>query len=134
MTPQLGNCRRCKKLFIRSRDICPECYEKQEQDFLKVTAYIRENQGATIQEVSDETGVTVSQIRQFIWSGRILISDLPNLSYPCEGCGALIRKEKMCKSCLQNLYQLAEQVDGKEKEERNENDRKSSVSYISHKY
>lgn len=107
---QLGNCPRCRKLYLKIRDICDECYQKQEHDFVKVAAHLREDPGDTIQEVSDATKVSVGQIRQFILQGRILASNFPNLSYPCEICGTLIHKGKTCKNCMNTIHKQTNSI------------------------
>lgn len=106
-TTQLGNCPKCGKLYMRIRSICNECYQKQEDDFLKTAKYLRDHRGSTIQELSEDTGVTITQIRQFIWAGRIIVNQFPNLSYPCESCGSPIQTGRKCSSCLDTLNQLA---------------------------
>jgi uncharacterized protein len=87
------------------RDICDECYKKQEDDYQKVATFLRDQPGTTIQELSDETGVTVAQIRHFILIGRILVSDFPNLSYSCEICGKKIKVGRICTSCKDSISQ-----------------------------
>ncbi|ETI67703.1 TIGR03826 family flagellar region protein [Neobacillus vireti] len=134
-TPQLTNCPKCGKLFLRIRNICDGCYQKQEEDFLKAAGYLREHSGITIQELSDQTGVSVTQIRQFIWAGRILVDQFPNLSYPCETCGNMIQKGRKCKDCLDTINKLASQISNRE--EKGEGDRsheRKSLAggYISH--
>lgn len=130
-TPQLGNCPKCRKLFLRIRNICDECYQKQEDDYLKVAAYLREYPGTTLQDVSDETEVSVSQIRQFILAGRILMGSFPNLSYPCETCGKMIRGGKTCKSCLAQVNQLSNHTSKEEKEHSQEKNNNAG-GYITH--
>ncbi|MEH7073158.1 flagellar protein [Neobacillus drentensis] len=130
-TPQLGNCPKCKKLYLRVRNICDECYQKQEEDYLKTAAYLREYPGSTIQEVSDETKVSVTQIRQYILSGRILMGSFPNLSYPCEICGNMIRGGKACKSCLAQVNQISNQT-SKEEKEHNPEKNNNAGGYITH--
>jgi flagellar operon protein (TIGR03826 family) len=129
------NCPKCGKLYLRIRNICDVCYQKQEDDFLKAAAYLRDHSGITIQELSDATDVTVTQIRQFIWAGRILVDQFPNLSYPCETCGNMIQTGKKCSSCMDTLNKLASQVE--KREEKDEGDRSNERNgiaggYISH--
>jgi flagellar operon protein (TIGR03826 family) len=129
-TPQLGNCPKCRKLYLRIRNICDECYQKHEEDYLKTAAYLREYPGSTIQEVSEETQVSVVQIRQFILSGRIIMGNFPNLTYPCETCGNMIRAGKTCKSCRAKINQIEQQAD---KEEREHSQEKTKAGgYITH--
>jgi uncharacterized protein len=98
------------------RDICDECYKKQEDDYQKAATFLRDYPGTTIQELSDETEVSVAQIRQFILTGRILVSDFPNLSYSCEICGKKIKVGRICSSCNDSISQPTghEEKDGKD--------------------
>ncbi|MDQ1146314.1 ribosomal protein L32 [Bacillus sp. SORGH_AS 510] len=73
---------------------------------MKTAAYLREYPGSTIQEVSDETKVTVAQIREYILAGRIVMGSFPNLTYPCGTCGSMIRSGKICKSCSTQINQF----------------------------
>ena len=48
---ELRNCARCGKVYAKTvRDICPECYRKEEEDFQKVYRFLqnRKNREATI--------------------------------------------------------------------------------------
>jgi uncharacterized protein len=107
----LGNCVRCGKLFLKVRDICQDCYQKQEDNFVLVNEYLRTHKSSTIQEVSEETGVSIAQIRQFILANRIQLSFFPNLSYPCDSCGSPIKEGKKCHSCLVTISELSKQVE-----------------------
>ncbi|MBN2980638.1 TIGR03826 family flagellar region protein [Cohnella algarum] len=100
----LANCPRCGKLFARNfRDICPNCMKDIEREYETCIEYLRANKGATITELSDETGVSVKQITRFIKEGRISLYNAPNMSYPCEVCGTLIREGNMCDNCRARL-------------------------------
>ncbi|GAE09095.1 flagellar protein [Paenibacillus sp. JCM 10914] len=74
-----------------------------EKEYEKCVTYLREQKGATIHEVSEATEVSVRQITKFIKEGRISIANAPNLAYPCEVCGILIRESNMCDSCRTRL-------------------------------
>ncbi|GIO33288.1 MULTISPECIES: TIGR03826 family flagellar region protein [Paenibacillus] len=100
----LANCPRCGKLFAANfRDICPSCIKDIEHEYEICVQYLREERGATIQELSEATGVSVKQITRFIREGRISVMNAPNLMYPCEVCGTLIREGHMCDSCRTRL-------------------------------
>mgnify|MGYP001054468678 CR=1 FL=1 len=103
---KLANCSRCDALFVQVvRDICPKCYQEVEKEYELCVKFLRkrENRGATIQQLSEGTGVSVKQITRFIKEGRISIEGNPNLGYPCERCGATIRKGNFCPSCMRSL-------------------------------
>ncbi|AOZ93232.1 TIGR03826 family flagellar region protein [Paenibacillus crassostreae] len=101
----LGNCPRCGKLFAMNfRDICPECTKAIEGEYQLCSDFLRDHRGATMTELSEETGVAIRQITKFIREGRISVIDAPNLSYPCEVCGtAFIQEGNMCNSCRTRL-------------------------------
>jgi uncharacterized protein len=107
----LGNCVRCGKLFLKIRDICQDCYQKQEDNFVLVNDYLRNHKNGTIQEVSEETGVSIAQIRQFILAKRIQVNYFPNLTYPCDTCGSQIKEGKNCHSCMVTINELSKQVE-----------------------
>lgn len=78
----------------------------------------------TVYNVSDrrKTGVEEELILKFIRQKRIQISNFPNLGYPCERCGTLIREGRYCLSCDQDLASQMSQLDQLEqleKEKRN---------------
>ncbi len=100
MALNIANCPRCGKVFAKGlREVCHACFDEIEGEYNKCTEYLRENKGATIAELSDATGVTIRQITRFIKEGRISLYNAPNLSYPCESCGTLIREGNLCDTC-----------------------------------
>lgn len=104
MGMNLGNCPRCGRLFANNfRDICPSCIKEIEEEYEKCLNYLREEKLATIQEVHEATGVSIKQITKFIKEGRISVANNPNMTYPCEVCGVLIREGNMCDSCRTRL-------------------------------
>nr|WP_285855381.1 TIGR03826 family flagellar region protein [Paenibacillus cellulositrophicus] len=101
---ELANCPRCGRLFAANfRDICPNCIKEIEREYEICVDYLREQKGANIQELSEATGVSVKQITSFVREGRISVVNAPNLMYPCEVCGTLIREGHMCDSCRTRL-------------------------------
>ncbi|MFU1796312.1 TIGR03826 family flagellar region protein [Paenibacillus azoreducens] len=100
----LANCPRCGRLFAANfKDMCPNCIKEIEHEYEKCVQYLREEKGATIQELSEATEVSIKQITRFIREGRISVMNAPNLMYPCEVCGNLIREGHMCDSCRSRL-------------------------------
>jgi flagellar operon protein (TIGR03826 family) len=98
------NCPRCGKIFAKNfRDMCNNCHQALEKDFQRCIEHLRENKGVTIQQLSDDTEITIKQITRWIREGRISVANAPNLSYPCEVCGTLIRDGHMCDSCKSRL-------------------------------
>ncbi|WP_274654209.1 TIGR03826 family flagellar region protein [Paenibacillus humicola] len=100
----VDNCPRCGKLFTKNfRDVCPACIKEIDREYALCADYLRRNRGATTQELSEATGVSAKQITRFIREGRISLVGAPNLGYPCELCGTLIRESHICADCRNKL-------------------------------
>lgn len=111
MVSNIENCPICGRIFAKNfKDVCPNCIKELEKQYEHCVAYLRENKGANIQELSDETGVSIKQITKFIREGRISMMNAPNLAYPCEICGTLIREGNMCDSCRMKLVKDVKQL------------------------
>lgn len=107
----LDNCPRCGRLFARNfRDVCPVCMREIDKEYQLCADYLRENKGAIISELSEQTGVSIKQITKFIREGRISMMNAPNLSYPCESCGTLIRENHICAQCRSRLLKDARSI------------------------
>ncbi|MFD1953944.1 TIGR03826 family flagellar region protein [Paenibacillus thailandensis] len=100
----VDNCPRCGRLFAKNlREFCPNCIREIDKQYEKCADYLRENKGATIVELSEAVDVSIRQITKFIREGRISLMNAPNLSYPCEVCGTLIRESHICDNCRKRL-------------------------------
>ncbi|WP_209973934.1 TIGR03826 family flagellar region protein [Paenibacillus eucommiae] len=100
----VANCPRCGRIFVKGfNEVCPNCLKEVDQQYERCIKYLRENKGATINELSEATDVTMRQITKFIREGKISIVHAPNMSYPCEVCGASIRDKSICDSCRSKL-------------------------------
>ncbi|UII55624.1 hypothetical protein LS684_18670 [Cytobacillus spongiae] len=115
---ELSNCPKCGDIFVltKFRDICQKCWKEEEQAFELVYNFIRkrENRTATMTQVEEATGVDEALIIKFIKKGRLKLTQFPNLGYPCEKCGKLIQKGKICDPCSELLRK---QLQSLEKEE-----------------
>jgi Predicted transcriptional regulator len=97
-------CPRCNKLFAKHfREMCNNCHQELEKDYERCIEYLRKNKGLTIQQLSEDTEISIKQITRWIREGRISLMDAPNLTYPCEVCGTLIRESNMCDACRGRL-------------------------------
>jgi len=90
--------------------VCPACVREIDKEYETCANYLRENRGASITELSEETGVSIRQITKFIREGRISLMDAPNLSYPCESCGVLIQSNNLCDSCRNRLVNASKNL------------------------
>ncbi|MBT2600135.1 MULTISPECIES: TIGR03826 family flagellar region protein [unclassified Oceanobacillus] len=103
---ELANCVRCDTVYVKTtRDICTDCFQKEEQAFQKVYAFlrVRKNRQATLSEIVDATEVKEVLITKFIKERRLQVKNFPNLGYPCENCNTTITSGKFCDNCLDKL-------------------------------
>lgn len=104
---ELSNCPNCNSVFVKTqfREVCQNCWKEEEKQFETVYQFIRkrENRAATIGQVEEQTGVEEELILKFIRSGRLQITHFPNLGYPCDKCGKIIRTGKLCETCAVEL-------------------------------
>lgn len=112
----LSNCPECGKLYVRTRiDMCPDCVKKIEEDIGKAIAFMRSHPKSTISELSEATGLSIKRITKFILKKRIHLEDFPNLEYPCERCGTMIRSNRVCNDCYLNITSLVQSFKNKDR-------------------
>ena len=102
-------CKLCKKLFqdnLGRGQFCPGCVKKMDDDFIKVREYIYQHELADVDEVSEETGVSVNVILHLLKEGRIMIGgseDDGGGLLVCEMCKKPINAGRLCKACKANF-------------------------------
>jgi flagellar operon protein (TIGR03826 family) len=100
----VDNCPRCGRLYVKNlMNLCQPCIKDLEHEYETCVEYLRKNRGTNIQELSDATEISIKEITRFIREGRISIANAPNMMYPCEVCGTLIRDGHMCDNCRSRL-------------------------------
>lgn len=106
-----SNCPRCGKLFNKiSSPICVTCEAEEERIFLMVREYIEKNKNATVSEVVQATGVSLKKIQRYLKEGRIEATDGMEGALRCSSCGASIPSGRMCKSCIEEVEQNAQDM------------------------
>lgn len=119
---QLDNCSSCGQIYVKNafREVCETCYKEEEAKYQTVYKYIRqrENRTATMDQVVEDTGVEEYLIIKFIRKGRIQLVHFPNLGYPCDRCGRIIREDKLCQSCKKDIHGQLSQLEREEERER----------------
>lgn len=115
---ELRNCPTCNGFFNYTgiREVCIECAQKEEKMYEDVYRFLRkrENRAATIEKIVEQTGVTESLLHQWVRKGRLQPTMFPNLGYPCEQCGGLTTKGKLCESCVTSLKNDLQQLEAVE--------------------
>lgn len=132
------NCPNCGTLFVKMKfkDVCDACYKEEEAEFEKVYQFIRKskNRTAYITQVVEATGVDEALIIKYIKNGRLRMSKFPNLGYPCEQCGNLIKSGRICDDCAHvfrselSAFEKEEQRQREIKEKEKEKEKK--VTYL----
>lgn len=110
---KLKNCPECGRVFVAHvATVCPDCQKKIDEEYQRCVDFLRQRQNrmATLQQLSAGTGVSVKRITQFIREGRLSLAEHPNLGYPCDRCGALIREGRLCPDCLSSLANLRREL------------------------
>lgn len=99
------NCRKCGRIFnyVVGSPVCPACREALEADFQRVKEYIRQNRGATINQVSEECEVEISQIHQWLREERLELMEGSSITLQCETCGTAIMSGRYCDKCRRDL-------------------------------
>ncbi|MBP3889452.1 MAG: hypothetical protein J6F30_17645 [Cellulosilyticum sp.] len=98
-------CRNCKKMFqyITGPVLCPRCKQIEEELFLKVKEFLRENPGATLYEVTKVTGVSAALIEKFLRQGRLQVAIDSPITLNCERCGKKVVTGKYCNECKKEI-------------------------------
>lgn len=102
---EVRNCKGCGKLFnyLAGPPLCPACTAALDEKFAEVKEYVYDHPGVGIQEVSDEMGVTIPQIKQWIREERLSFAEDSMIGLECEGCGTTIKTGRFCKACKDKL-------------------------------
>ncbi len=103
MLDNVRKCKECGKLFnFIGRPICPDCLKRMDDEFQSVRKYIYDNPNAGIEEVSEETEVSVKTIMRFLREGRLQLRSASG-ALLCEKCGKPLQTGTMCEDCKKKL-------------------------------
>lgn len=115
---ELRNCPTCDDFFNYTgiRDVCVKCAQKEEKMYEEVYRFLRrrENRAATIERIVEVTGVTTDLLHKWVRIGRLQPTMFPNLGYPCDKCGSLTTKGKLCVACTDELQSDLRQLEAAE--------------------
>lgn len=130
---EVTNCPNCGEIFIKTpfRDVCQKCWKQEEDEYQIVYQFMRKriNRAATIDQVVEQTGVKEETVLKFIKKGRIQLANFPNLGYPCDKCGRIIRTGRLCDSCTAELRQDLKIFHNEEKRKKEIIDREKQTYY-----
>ncbi len=100
----IRNCVNCGNMFqyVGNR-LCPKCVKMLDDQLQQVKAYLDENKGATVMQVSEECDVPVRQIKRWIKEERLMFAPGVDTGLVCSQCGMPIESGRMCKKCAEQL-------------------------------
>ena len=107
------NCKRCGKPFstVLQYIICPSCMEEELQRFNRTRDYIYATPKATEEDIITACDITKDELTRWIREEKIKLSDESPISYPCEACGAKIRRGHFCLDCKIALHRKSSATD-----------------------
>lgn len=104
---ELRECPVCKDYFNYTgiRDICHKCALKEDELYQIVYRFLRkrENRAANVDRIVEATGVSQDLLYKWVRKGRLHPAVFPNLGYPCDNCGHLTTKGKLCEKCQNSI-------------------------------
>ena len=103
---EIRNCKQCGRIFQYNgmSKICSRCRKKDDDEYQVVKEYVYDNRGATITEISEETGVDEDRILRYIRAGKLeIIGEDSSILIQCERCGKGIRTGRFCDQCINEL-------------------------------
>ena len=104
---ELRNCPICNEFFNYTgmREVCHKCAQKEEEMYQVVYRFLRkrENRAANVERIEEATGVDREFLYKWVRKGRLHPAVFPNLGYPCDNCGHLTHKGKLCSKCQDDL-------------------------------
>ena len=133
---ELRNCPICNEFFNYTglREVCHKCAQKEEEMYQVVYRFLRkrENRAANVERIEEATGVDREFLYKWVRKGRLHPAVFPNLGYPCDNCGHLTHKGKLCSSCQDELKSDLRTFDAA-KEFRNDIARRDRGTYLADK-
>ena len=131
---ELRDCPSCGEFFNYTgvREVCAKCAMNEEKMYEEVYRFLRRrgNRAATIERIVEVTGVTESLLYKWVRKGRLQPALFPNLGYPCDKCGKLTSKGKLCNSCTEDIQNDLNQFEAV-KEFREAIEEKDKATYLS---
>ncbi len=78
---------------------CEDCGKKDYDDYGKVRNYLERFRGATVAQVSANTGISHKKIRDMVKENRFEVIDDQMGYLKCEICGVNIKSGRFCSNC-----------------------------------
>ncbi len=95
-------CRRCSQTFTvlgTLGQLCPKCIRDEEDIYLRVRSFVKDNPGVSIQEVSEILSISRSKIMNYIKEERLEVTSNSKTVLKCKNCGKPITTGIFCADC-----------------------------------
>lgn len=95
-------CSLCKKPYEYSGmppKCCPECYLREEEQYQRVRALVKERPGINIIDAARESGVPHRKIMQYLREERLEALPSSTEFLHCHACGKMINTGMYCADC-----------------------------------
>jgi len=129
----MRNCQRCGKAYNSTNPTtCPDCVEADLEQFDEVRTFIKDNPKVSFDVVAEATGVSVSQIHDYLRQGRLEAADISGPMIECRRCGKPIFAGQYCVICqteLQNTFRPSTPADTNKKSS-DKKDKKRRGSFV----
>ncbi len=105
----MRNCTGCNAVFVHPHNtLCPQCVKERNAEFNKVKVYLQRHPKSKLQEIVNETGVSLDRVREFVAEGRLKIIPI-DLEINCQICGSLITTGRICQKCQAQLSKKSDE-------------------------
>ena len=114
----LKTCKKCGRMFSGKEDqeYCNKCRLDIEDHFRIVREYVYDHPNATVNEVSDETGVEKKEVLEYLRDGRLELKE-ESVDLSCMRCGKPIKSGRMCNECGNEIKEGFNKAFDKDKKE-----------------
>ncbi len=102
MSTNLRQCKQCGKLLSTYSELCSECSEKRDKDFILIKDYIYDYPEANVSQIAKDTKVEEKVILYFLKEGRLTVKS-EDTGLKCEKCGKIIHSGRFCGMCKLKL-------------------------------
>ena len=104
----IENCTSCGKVFNRThRDICPPCWESEQDLVDKIADFLNVHPKAEPGELLDRLGIAGPAIARLLRRGRLVGYDQLTAFLRCERCGSQVDRGNLCAAGRAVVLELA---------------------------
>jgi len=102
---EIKQCDYCRRPYQSlGNKVCNDCTTKLDEDFILIREYLYEHDNASIEEVSEATGVSRKAIYYLLKEERLLVGDDGGAGIlKCETCRKPINTGRMCAACKKEI-------------------------------